>query len=71
MFERWYEIKGITPEMYEQWKEYMRPEFLIWKENNIIRVSLLLSWAEAIRWRKLIERNNKIQNDYVLGLVRV
>ena len=69
MFEKWYEIKGITPEMYEQWKGRMRTDIIAYKKGNKMVVSMLLNPVEAYWVRKQIEQHNKTQN-YVLGLVR-
>ena len=69
MFEKWYEIKGITPEMYEQWKDNMRTDVITYKKGNKVVVSMLLNPVEAYLVRKQIEQHNKNAN-YVLGLVR-
>lgn len=70
MFERFYEIKGITVEMYEAMKGTFRDEFLVWRDDYRVHAHARLSILEAFKLRREITKYNLL-NDIELQLVRV
>ena len=45
---KWYRITGITEEMYEAWKEDIRPDLIIWKVDDVVCVRAILNPIEAL-----------------------
>ena len=72
MFSKWYAIKGITSEMYNEWKDNMRQDILAFEDGKgVVHIHIKLTLIEALWMRHLIYRNNKRQDRYVLALVTV
>ena len=71
MFKGYYEIKGITPELFNEWKKDMREDILVWEKNGVVHAHIILSRIEAIWMQFQMRRFNKKQNSYQLQLVRI
>lgn len=71
MFTNWYEIKGMTKELYEAWKDDLRKDIIIWEENGGIKAQINLNILEAFRLSRQMERNNEKQNYYKLMLAKI
>lgn len=71
MFEKFYEIIGITPEMLNNWKDEMRKDIITWEQDGIVHAHISLTPLEALRMRYQIYRNNKQKQHYYFKLVRV
>lgn len=72
MFSKWYAIKGITSEMYNEWKGNMRQDILAFEDSKgVVHIHIKLTLIEALWMKHLIYRNNKRQDRYVLALVTV
>lgn len=69
MFGKWYKIVGLTDELFEVWKNDLRKDVIIWKENGNIEARINLNPIQAIHMERLINKNNKQQPYYKLGLV--
>lgn len=72
MFERWYEIIGITPAMLKNWKKDMRKDIIAWEQDGIVHAQIRLNPIEALWMKYQIYCNNKQEdNHYYFNLVRV
>lgn len=67
--EKWYKITGITDKLYEGWKDDLREDIVVYKENDEWQFRIRLNWLEAIyiSFRMLCTNMN---NPYVLKLER-
>ena len=45
---KWYRITGITEEMYEAWKDELRTDLIVWKEDDVVCVRALFNPLEAL-----------------------
>lgn len=72
MFGQVYEIMGITPEMLNEWKDYMRKDIIAWEQDGIVHAHIYLNPLQAL-WMKIqIYRNNKkTEPHYCFKLARV
>lgn len=71
MFERWYKIKGITKELFENWKNELRTDIITWEDGDGIEARIRLNWIEAKILEYRIKLNNNRQSYYRLRLIRM
>lgn len=72
MSKKWYEIIGLTPAMLKEWKDDMRKDVVVWEQDGIVHVHIELTWLEALKLRRQINRNNmKTEPHYYFRLARV
>ena len=72
MFENRYAIKGITNELFENWKNDLRTDILWWEfPGEDVQLRIKLSIIEAIKMKYLISKYNKEQAHCDLKLVKV
>lgn len=73
MFNKWYEIYGITPAMLREWKDDIREDIITWEEDGIVHAHINLSWIEALVMKFQIYLNNRsVKHDhYYFKLVAV
>ena len=72
MFKRWYEIIGITPAMYEEWKDDLRKDIIAWEQDGMVHAHINLDPIEAL-WMKfqMYVNNHKKGTHYYFNLVRI
>lgn len=71
MFGKWYKIVGLSEELVNNWKEDLRKDIVIWKENDGIEARINLNPIEAAQMTYLMRKNNKEQPYYKLQLIPV
>lgn len=69
MGRRWYKITGITNKLYEDWKDDLRKDIIVYKENDEWQFRMCLTWFEAFCMRFRMIRTN-LNNPCVLRLER-
>lgn len=57
MVGRWYEIVGISKDMYRAWKDDLRQDILIWEEDDKVQARIRLTWFEALVLRYKMKRD--------------
>lgn len=66
---KWYKITGITDKLYEDWKDDLRSDIIVYNENDEWQFRMCLTWFEAICMRIRMIRTN-LNNPCVLKLER-
>lgn len=64
-----YRIVGITPDMYEAWKDNLREDLIIYEKYGKTQIRIMLTWFEALIMRIRMIRYN-LNNSCVLKLER-
>ena len=58
MCTKWYKIKGISKELYEEWKDDIREDIVVREENGEYQFRIRLTRFEAFCMRRQIKKTN-------------
>ena len=71
MFNAWYSLRGVSRELFEEWKDVLREDILWWEdETGDIHMRINLNIIESIKMRKDIRAFNELHTTK-LNLVKL
>lgn len=72
MFNAWYSLRGVSRELFEEWKDVLREDILWWEdETGDVHMRINLNIFQAIKFRKDIRAFNEMHDITKLELVKL
>ena len=72
MFNAWYSLRGVSRELFEEWKDVLREDILWWEdETGDVHMRIKLNVFESIKMRKDIRAFNELHDMTKLELVKL
>ena len=72
MFNAWYSLRGVSRELFEEWKDVLREDILWWEdETGNVHMRIKLNIIESIKMRKDIRAFNELHDMTKLELVKL
>ena len=72
MFNAWYSLRGVSRELFEEWKDVLREDILWWEdETGDVHMRINLNIFQAIKMRNDIRAFNEMHDTTKLNLVKL
>ena len=72
MFNAWYSLRGVSRELFEEWKDVLREDILWWEdETGDVHMRINLNIIESIKMRKDIRAFNEMHDTTKLKLIKL